>query len=568
MADSGFLVDLRAYVRPLIIVLLSCSVLVTTELPSKGLPYDVIGGPGKMDWDSDLDGAADGWFPRVYGLVQSDFRLVAGGVTGVGKYQTVTAKSSYVQSGSVGVLTIIDAGRGYIVDQGDTVHVSAYLRSSLSPGTVVTARVRCADAQWNTLAQEPFISMSSSEYQWREHTGTAVVVPGTAHVVVEFFVQPKAGWGVGKLSIDNVSVDTEVSAIPAPVAGAVPACIFDRPGGDVVYAARRFQVCEFHEHQAALMRTFKQYNPDSIVLLYEVVAAASDADWATDYPNDPIGYAWIAAHHPEWFLLDVNGQLARIPDYPYLVAVDLGDPLFQRVWAANAIRLAKTLGADGIKLDGLSARYWDANVTLAKYPDTASYVAAANSFARYVIPEIRRAGLLAVANGSSEDWDTAPWSDWLQLMDGREYERAAPYYQTVNEWRTLLNGFRRSPDKIYIQYLTNPAIDEQFFRFEFASFLIWSTTRAYVGLHGTGPELPYHPLLDAPLGQPVADGEQIGATAYHRSYQNGEVFLEVSADQTETVYIPDGLKDAVTGDPVPPGAYALAPHQALILLRR
>ena len=174
---------------------------------------------------------------------------------------------------------------------------------------------------------------------------------------------------------------------------------------------------------------------------------------------------WIKDNHPEWLLLDVNGAIARFANYPYLIGVDLGDPVYQRIWTANAIRLAKMVGADGIKIDNINSRYdWNFDVTLAKYPDRASYMAAMDSFVRYAVAEIHRAGLIVIGNGSGEDWDTPPWSEWIQLFDGRESERTTP--QDVDTWRSVQNSYRRFPDKLYVHYLRDPAVNEQFFRFQ------------------------------------------------------------------------------------------------------
>jgi hypothetical protein len=301
--------------------------------------------------------------------------------------------------------------------------------------------------------------------------------------------------------------------------------------------------------------------------MYKLLGASTTAPWAETIPYDPIPYRWIESHHPEWFLLDTNGQRVSFTTASETLGLDLGDPLYQKMWTAEVIRRAKMIGADGVMIDSVTTRYdWNFDVTLAKYPDRASYIAAMDSYVRYAVPEIKRAGLLVIGNGSAEDWDSPPWSDWIQLFDGRQYEPMATY-ETEDRWRALQNSYKRFPDKLYVQFLPNPEFDEGFFKFSLASFLIWSGTNSYAGIYCSDVHVPYHPLFDVQMGKPVGEGEQVAPTAYHRRFENGDVFVEISGTDAQTVDIPEGLRNAETGAPVPSGPTALQPHQALILIK-
>jgi hypothetical protein len=226
------------------------------------------------------------------------------------------------------------------------------------------------------------------------------------------------------------------------------------------------------------------------------------------------------------------------------------------------------LGADGIKIDGVGSGTWP--IMPAKYPDHASYLAAVDSFVRYVSHRVRSAGMLVIVNSTQETWTSGPWSQWVQLVDGVEYEPAIsnPEYETASTWRGLWESYKAYPDKLYVQYVPNPVSHPAYFRFGLASYLLWSRPNSYLGLIciNTGP--PAEPLLDIDIGQPIAETEELVTNVYTRQYEQGRVYLNVNSATSAWVDVPPGLVVADTGEPATEGPRLLAPREPLILLRQ
>lgn len=298
--------------------------------------------------------------------------------------------------------------------------------------------------------------------------------------------------------------------------------------------------------------------------IYEIVAAAC-VDEAGK--NDPIGYQWISANHPEWLLLDSSGQQIHFADYPNLAAVDPGVPEYQQKWVDNAIEAAKSNGRDAVFMDSCNDRYdWIYSVIPTRYPTQDSYGQAMDGFVRYAAPRFHAAGLMLIGNCSGQTWESGRLAGWIQVLDGLTTEPTpCGYDQCPQEvdarWLKLYASFRSYPNKYYAQYLPNPSrIGEQNFRYAVASFLIWKGPHSYIGLYDET-----HPLLDARIGQPTADPSNIG-TIYTRDYQNAVVYVNMSRTQSGTVTLQRGLKD-YQGNAMPTGVRTLGPHDSLVLLK-
>lgn len=382
--------------------------------------------------------------------------------------------------------------------------------------------------------------------------------------------------GAGSRGILDGAGEDPGGAIPG--GGADPAsfsqiqtAVFSCFGPDPASAAPRHGLYVTDQGRWYIARTVKAANPSTKLFVYEGVGFTANRAWK----NDPIGYAWISQNHPEWLLKDGSGQNIPFSSYPFLLAVDPGDPEYQRVWAENAIAIATELGADGISIDNLNSRYdWNFHVIPVKYPDRASYAAAMDSFIRYVVPLIKQAGLQVIGNGSAETSNTGMWMEWNALTDGRAYEmdpllgNGCP--QEVDQrWLNLFEGFQIYGDKMNVFYVRQASeVGEQAQRYYVASYLLMATPTSYLGLYGHENEpIPDNALQNVRLGSPTETGHQVSGRIWARNYENGYVVINISASQAAEVEIPAGLADP-DGNPVAPGARTLAAHDSLVLFRQ
>jgi hypothetical protein len=393
--------------------------------------------------------------------------------------------------------------------------------------------------------------------------------------VISLVLLSGCGSGVGQTGTSSAAPDPAATLLAraqtaSPSDGRIRVAMYGGEIADPVYAASRCGVLvgDGSGCEPDAIRAFKEHNPRALTFHYEVVAAVRDADWASDDVN---GYAWVSKHHPDWLLHDSDGNIIRFDGYHYIVAIDPGNPDYQKLWVETAIRNTKALGADGIVIDNFNSLYdWNFKTHPTKYPDRSSYSAAMDSFAHYVIPEIKRAGLLVIGNGSGEASNTAPWSEWITLLDGREYESAGNgKCETEAEWRDLQKSYATFPDKLYVHFLPHSTKDQFVRRFVFASFLVWQGPNSYLGVGSTlsdGTDALHNPLVEVNLGKPTSGCEECGDSAFRRQYERGLVVVNASGSKSQTVQIPSAMKD-VSGESVAAGSRTLKPQEVLILTK-
>jgi hypothetical protein len=150
VAGSGFEVISWAR-RPVYIVAVLTLLAATAFSHASAADYDVIGGPGLLDWDSDLDGAADGWWCSGSENVAWSASLAPGGANGSGNAQSLSIPVPAGRTGHAMLGTYIDVGEGNVVREGDVLTISAQVRANLSRGVAVVGVLRQETAEWTTV---------------------------------------------------------------------------------------------------------------------------------------------------------------------------------------------------------------------------------------------------------------------------------------------------------------------------------------------------------------------------------------------------------------------------------
>jgi hypothetical protein len=174
------------------------------------------------------------------------------------------------------------------------------------------------------------------------------------------------------------------------------------------------------QDDARMIPRLKARNRNLKILMYADMMATDSRD--PSGIGDWTGYADARANHPDWFLRDVGGAALTFKDYPTSRVMDVGNSAYQRAGLARATREAKVHGFDGVFLDDANASLrWviaGGSAACVTYPTTAKWQSAVYSFLANVGPQLRRAGLMAVANIGGSIITPGLWQTWNGPIDG------------------------------------------------------------------------------------------------------------------------------------------------------
>lgn len=364
---------------------------------------------------------------------------------------------------------------------------------------------------------------------------------------------------------------------PTAAAGHVRYAI--RPEGvwrDPSLTAVRSRVVVLLPWQQALMHRLKAANPKLIVLEYKDLGNSSSYQPVDGFSTDGVDYSEALEQHPQWLLRDRQGKPIQCFGFPYLWAMDVGNPGFQRAWANEVVAELKTQGWDGVFIDNVdpTIRYYHDPADVAGYPTDAAYSRAMTSALAYIAPRIHGAGKLVMANIGSWPNYRATGMRWLRYLDGAMDERFTKFipapgrgYRSTQEWKTELAILRQTQreGKWFMGIAQSSDGDVQAERFGWATMLLGSGGHATFALQDDaeyGIETWFSDY-EAPIGRALGPPSAGRSGVYRRSFSRGLVLVNPSSG-AHTVrlggrYSGDGLRAAAT--------VRMAPHTGLILVR-
>jgi Hypothetical glycosyl hydrolase family 15 len=228
--------------------------------------------------------------------------------------------------------------------------------------------------------------------------------------------------------------------------------------------------------------------------------------------------------------------------FPYLWAMDIGNPAFQRAWADEVAGELRTQGWDGVFIDNVNPtiRYYHDPADVARYPSDATYSAAVTSALAHIVPTIHAAGKLAMANIGSWPSYPAAGARWLRYLDGAMDERftkftAAPGqgYRSSAEWHTELSILRQvqREGKWFMGIAQSSDGDIRAERFGWATTLLGSGGHATFALQDDanyGVETWFSDY-EAPIGHPLAAASQRRSGIELRRFSHGLVVVNPTA---------------------------------------
>jgi hypothetical protein len=340
---------------------------------------------------------------------------------------------------------------------------------------------------------------------------------------------------------------------------------------NLTQSAQRNQYVILTDSKVDQMRQMKAANPDLKVLLYKNLTSSRKDCTATECGSG-LPYQTADSQHPEWFLLNKQGQRIAFNDYPDLWAMDVGSASYQTQWADNVINEVKRDGWDGVFLDDvdLSMMYHYDVTNIAKYPSDSAWQAATQSALAAIGPRIKAAGKLAVANIGSWSQYPAVGDSWLSYLDGGMEEHFAKWgsyadggYADQGTWQKQMNSLKYAQDqgKVFLAVTHSANGDETAARYGWASTLLEAQGSAEFALHDDYTYENWFPEYDYDIGDPTGP-ESTDSTGIHRRvFSNGIVVVNPTARGLSAslggVYSGSGLADV--------SSVSLAPHTAYVL---
>ena len=213
-----------------------------------------------------------------------------------------------------------------------------------------------------------------------------------------------------------------------------------------------------------------------------------------DCGENPIGnqvaykagdFCQISQEHPDWFLLDQNGN--RIQGSGHNYYMDPGNEEFRQFWLERAREMQETYGWDSIFLDNVEAsraKIVDYGTTPAKYPDDQSYQDAVDGFLAYIRQNyFQPSGRLMYGNIVSVD-DDAVRERYIKHLDGVMIESFATDwsdgYREHDDWEQQLelaeSVLSQGKAVILVSQGDENDLDRQ--KFAFASYLLVADAHA------------------------------------------------------------------------------------------
>ena len=192
----------------------------------------------------------------------------------------------------------------------------------------------------------------------------------------------------------------------------------------------------------------------------------------------------ISQNHPDWFLLDANGQRIRMESGSDVYRMDPGNAEWRSFFLTRVLEWQSRTGWSGLFLDCLESSLGELQrmgQIPAKYPDDASYRVAITGFLKFLRENYSQPILANITIGL----DDTTWSSYMQYLDGAMQERWAVdwdvnTYVKESKWEADLARAEKlqGQGKYLILVAPGNQSDANRQNFAFASYLLISNGRA------------------------------------------------------------------------------------------
>lgn len=286
-----------------------------------------------------------------------------------------------------------------------------------------------------------------------------------------------------------------------------------------------------------LLRTMDKNDPILQYLRFEAInipATCTEQPRTNQVAYLPGDYCQIDLEHPDWFLLDQNGErIITTSDDADYVLMDPGSQGWREFFLSRIRQENEDMKWDGVFLDvvEVTLTYHSERERMpANYPTEELYQEAIRGFLKYLYeeyfhPNNRLLYANIVARGKEQDW-----SYYLDYLDGAMLEGWALHsrdtYRPVDIWEKQMDVVERTQAMGKTIILVSPGqqFDQALQEFAFASYLLvnngnaifrYANSKSYreIWMYNN-----YNVDLGSPLGPRYLEGN-----IWQRNFQNGFV---------------------------------------------
>jgi hypothetical protein len=328
---------------------------------------------------------------------------------------------------------------------------------------------------------------------------------------------------------------------------------FYKPPDDLLLptVAKNFHIFILTHKDEAHRDTLKALGIRSPILLYLQLVEIKDPGSCTESPQgnqvayQPNDFCQISEQHPDWFLLDQNGNRIVTNESVYM---DPGNAEYRAFWLQRARALQEKYQWDGFFIDNLEASLGKLSakgVVIPKYPDDASYQAATEGFLRYLRDSYFEPRQLPVLANIISVRDRQVWLRYLQYLDGAMVESFAvdwsQDYLSDSNWEDQIAAIEAalSQGKNLILVAQAAPSDPDRQQFALASYLLVANENAFFRYEDAESyrEVSLYENYFLDLGEPLGPRYRDGSS-WRRDFANGYVLVDPGAHRAEITLTP------------------------------
>ena len=279
-------------------------------------------------------------------------------------------------------------------------------------------------------------------------------------------------------------------------------------------------------------------------------------------------FCYISQYHPDWFLLDANGQRITVTSSAQYYRMDPANPGWQYFFLTRVLESQAEHGWSGLFLDNVEGglgKFYGSKP--AKYPDHASYQNAIAGFLQYLdVTYSQKYGRPIVGNIVARA-DDPVWFTYLQYLDGAMQERFAvdwneTSYLSASQWEKDMNFFEYTQAQGKNVILVAPGTQWDYNRqnFAFASYLLISNGRAAFrySTDDAYRDAWLYENYKVNLGTPLGPRFKSGA-GWQRNFTRGSVTVDPASHTASII---------VSGPPTPSPIGVFRPSNGALYLKK
>jgi len=258
----------------------------------------------------------------------------------------------------------------------------------------------------------------------------------------------------------------------------------------------------------------------------------------------PGDYCTISEQHPDWFLLDTEGQRILVEDgETNLYLMDPGNSGWRSFFLDRIKKIQAQPNWDGVFLDNvpvtLAFREQSGQLPAA-YPDDTSYQAAVQGFLKYLFESYFQPNKKLVFANLVSRKDDIDWVNQLNYLDGAMHEGWAidwpDGYRPADAWEKQMALAEQTQEmgKTIIMVSQGNHEDGTLQNFAFASYLLINHGNAFFRYSNSDnyADVWLYENYTYDLGEPLGPRYQDGQ-AWRRDFTKGNVFVNPETHQVE-----------------------------------